>query len=193
MASAFSHAFVAIALGKAYSLHPMPWRFWVLSVLCAVLPDADVIGFALGVKYGDLLGHRGLSHSLSVAFVLGVRCKAPGAFGTAATVPGLRPLRAAFQVGRGEDILGGVLTGVVRPPRVAPGAPPGAERPAEAASCDLLPTIPQDRKQAASYALFAPMHPCHRHGAAPRWHGGKTAAMSGRVTASTGKGNNCTR
>jgi inner membrane protein len=72
MASAFSHAFVAIALGKAYSQRPMPWRFWVLSVLCAVLPDADVIGFALGVKYTDMLGHRGLSHSLSFACVLGV-------------------------------------------------------------------------------------------------------------------------
>ena len=72
VASAFSHAFVAIALGKAYSQRPMPWRFWVLSVLCAVLPDADVIGFALGVKYADMLGHRGLSHSLSFAGVLGV-------------------------------------------------------------------------------------------------------------------------
>jgi inner membrane protein len=72
VASAFSHAFVAIALGKAYSQGPMPWRFWGLSVLCAVLPDADVIGFALGVKYTDMLGHRGLSHSLSFACVLGV-------------------------------------------------------------------------------------------------------------------------
>jgi inner membrane protein len=72
MASAFTHAFVAIALGKAYSQQPMPWRFWVLSVLCAVLPDADVIGFAVGVKYSDMLGHRGLSHSLSFAFALGV-------------------------------------------------------------------------------------------------------------------------
>jgi inner membrane protein len=72
VASAFSHAFVALALGKAYSRQPMPWRFWGLSVLCAVLPDADVIGFALGVKYADLLGHRGLSHSLGFAFVLGL-------------------------------------------------------------------------------------------------------------------------
>jgi inner membrane protein len=72
VASAFSHAFAAIALGKAYSQEPRPWRFWVLSVLCAVLPDADVLGFALGVKYTDMLGHRGLSHSLSFACVLGV-------------------------------------------------------------------------------------------------------------------------
>ena len=50
----------------------MPWRFWALSIICAVLPDADVIGFALGVNYEDMLGHRGLSHSLSFAVVCGV-------------------------------------------------------------------------------------------------------------------------
>jgi inner membrane protein len=71
MASAFSHAFIAIALGKAYSPQPMPWRFWGLSVLCSVLPDADVLGLALGIHYGAMLGHRGLSHSLGFAAVVG--------------------------------------------------------------------------------------------------------------------------
>ena len=70
MASVFSHAFVAVALGKAYARHRMPWQFWALSVVCAILPDADVIGLALGVRYGSLWGHRGLSHSLCFAFVL---------------------------------------------------------------------------------------------------------------------------
>ena len=32
-----------------------------------MLPDADVVGFSLGVRYGDLLGHRGLSHALAFA------------------------------------------------------------------------------------------------------------------------------
>lgn len=50
----------------------MPARFWWLSALCACLPDADVIGFAFGVHYGDLLGHRGLTHSLAFALVVGV-------------------------------------------------------------------------------------------------------------------------
>lgn len=70
MASAFSHAFVAVALGKAYATHRMPWYFWGLSIVCALLPDADVIGFALGVPPASLWGHRGLSHSLCFAFVL---------------------------------------------------------------------------------------------------------------------------
>jgi len=70
MASAFSHAFVGIALGKAYARHRMPWHFWALSVTCAIVPDADVLGFALGVSYSSPWGHRGLSHSLCFACVL---------------------------------------------------------------------------------------------------------------------------
>lgn len=70
MASAFSHAFVALALGKVYTGARVGSRFWVLSALCAVVPDADIIGFAFGVRYGDMLGHRGLTHSLLFAFVL---------------------------------------------------------------------------------------------------------------------------
>ncbi len=70
MASAFSHAFVAIALGKTYTGARMPWRFWLLSALCAVGPDVDVVGFAFGIRYGDMLGHRGLTHSLAFALLL---------------------------------------------------------------------------------------------------------------------------
>jgi inner membrane protein len=70
MASAFSHAFVAAALGSTYARRHMPWHFWGLSISCAILPDADVIGFAMGVPYNSLWGHRGLSHSLCFALVL---------------------------------------------------------------------------------------------------------------------------
>ena len=34
-----------------------------------MLPDADVAGFRLGIPYGDLLGHRGLTHSVLFACV----------------------------------------------------------------------------------------------------------------------------
>src|SRR3954454_6190253 len=72
MASAFTHAFVGIALGKLASGQPRGWRFWVLAKGSAVLPDADVITFALGVDYGDLFGHRGFFHSLLFAFLWAV-------------------------------------------------------------------------------------------------------------------------
>jgi inner membrane protein len=70
MASVFTHAFVAAALGKVYADGRVPARFWVLSAACAVLPDADVLGFAFGVKYGSTFGHRGFTHSMAFALLL---------------------------------------------------------------------------------------------------------------------------
>jgi inner membrane protein len=70
MASAFSHAFVAVAAGKMLPHGPMPAKFWWLSIACSVLPDADVLGYFIGVPYGHPLGHRGLTHSFSFALVL---------------------------------------------------------------------------------------------------------------------------
>lgn len=71
MATIFSHALAALALGKVYTSERMPARFWTLGAACAVLPDADVVSFIFGVRYGDMLGHRGLSHSLLFALVVG--------------------------------------------------------------------------------------------------------------------------
>jgi inner membrane protein len=70
MASAFSHAIAAVAIGSMFTSAPRPARFWVLGMTCAVLPDADVVGFAFGIPYEHMLGHRGLSHSLVFAVLL---------------------------------------------------------------------------------------------------------------------------
>jgi inner membrane protein len=70
MASAFTHAFFAAAMGKVYAARPFPARFWLLAMLCAVLPDADVISFAFGVPYGSMFGLRGVTHSLAFALAL---------------------------------------------------------------------------------------------------------------------------
>jgi inner membrane protein len=67
MASALTHAFAAVALTKTLSNRKRDWRFWTLAVASSILPDADIVGFAFGIEYGDLLGHRGLSHSLLFA------------------------------------------------------------------------------------------------------------------------------
>lgn len=42
----------------------------------SMLPDLDVVGFRLGVPYGAPLGHRGASHSLVVAGLLGLAATA---------------------------------------------------------------------------------------------------------------------
>jgi inner membrane protein len=37
----------------------------------SLLPDADVLGFALGIRYGDPWGHRGATHSFAFSIALG--------------------------------------------------------------------------------------------------------------------------
>lgn len=70
MASAFTHVFVAAALGKAVSSEKMPLRFWMLGLFCSVLPDLDVIAFRLGIPYRHMFGHRGFFHSLPFALIV---------------------------------------------------------------------------------------------------------------------------
>ena len=70
MASLFAHGFVAVAAGHSIVGGPRPWRFWIASILCSCIPDADVIGFAFGIRYEDPFGHRGFSHSLVFAALL---------------------------------------------------------------------------------------------------------------------------
>lgn len=72
MASAISHAVAALAISETLRPAQVPPRFWVLGITCAVVPDVDVVGFRLGVPYGSLLGHRGLTHSLAFAAALSV-------------------------------------------------------------------------------------------------------------------------
>ena len=39
-------------------------------VACSILPDIDSIGFHMGIPYGALWGHRGITHSLLFAAIL---------------------------------------------------------------------------------------------------------------------------
>ena len=58
----------------AQALAPCPLRgelTWIAAV-CAMLPDADVIGLSAGIPYGDLFGHRGFTHSLFFAGLVAV-------------------------------------------------------------------------------------------------------------------------
>ncbi len=71
MASIFGHAVAALAFGKGFSKAIINWKFLLLGAICAILPDADVIGFSFGIKYESFWGHRGFSHSLLFALILG--------------------------------------------------------------------------------------------------------------------------
>ncbi|WP_299672370.1 metal-dependent hydrolase [uncultured Polaribacter sp.] len=72
MASIFGHALVSIALGKSFSKKEQTWKFFTLAIICAIIPDADVIGFNFNISYASFWGHRGFSHSFLFAFILGV-------------------------------------------------------------------------------------------------------------------------
>jgi inner membrane protein len=72
MPSPFSHAAASIALGKAYTGQKMPWHFWALSIACAVLADVDILGSHLGIGFWGMFGHRGITHSVIFAALLGL-------------------------------------------------------------------------------------------------------------------------
>jgi inner membrane protein len=85
VASVFSHAVAALGIGACFYRPRIPKRAWMIGVACSVLPDVDVLGFRLGIRYGDFWGHRGFTHSLlfaalaaSVALVLGFWRAVPG-------------------------------------------------------------------------------------------------------------------
>lgn len=70
MASAFSHAVAALSIGTCFFYPRVPKRVWVFAAVCSAIPDLDVIGFRLGIPYGDFWGHRGFTHSLVFAALL---------------------------------------------------------------------------------------------------------------------------
>jgi inner membrane protein len=67
-----THSVFAVAGGDAFSIIDVPRRFWLLSVVCSVFPDADVIGFAFGIPYDHFFGHRGFFHSPFFGLLLGI-------------------------------------------------------------------------------------------------------------------------
>jgi inner membrane protein len=72
VASAFGHVAVAYALGKTFRLPISAWRLWSFSVVCCLLPDVDVVGFFVGIPYGHMWGHRGFTHSIVFAVLVGL-------------------------------------------------------------------------------------------------------------------------
>jgi len=74
----------------------------------SLLPDADVIGFQLGVRYADTWGHRGATHSLAFALVIGC---AVGALLSARGKPWLRSSLWAFFVIASHPLLDTLTTG----------------------------------------------------------------------------------
>lgn len=72
MPTLITHALLPLIAARVASRGRISPRLTMAGITAAVLPDADVIGFRLGVPYGAELGHRGASHSLLFAFICGL-------------------------------------------------------------------------------------------------------------------------
>ncbi len=67
MPTIFTHAIVPLACAAAAGRGVISPNLAVAGAVLAILPDADVIGFRLGIEYADDWGHRGATHSLVFA------------------------------------------------------------------------------------------------------------------------------
>lgn len=73
MPSIFARAIAGVALGTAFAPPSVSRRFWIAGAVCAALPDIDALARPFGnLAYESVFGgHRGLTHSLFFAGVLG--------------------------------------------------------------------------------------------------------------------------
>ena len=71
MATVLTHPAVPLGLGIALGSRSVPPKLLLAGVVGSILPDLDAVGFRLGIPYGSLLGHRGLTHSIFFAAVIG--------------------------------------------------------------------------------------------------------------------------
>jgi len=72
MPSILSHPAVPLGLAFALGKGRVTPRLLVAGVAASVLPDLDVVAFRLGIPYVSPFGHRGLTHSLGFALLLGL-------------------------------------------------------------------------------------------------------------------------
>lgn len=69
MPTLIGHSIIAFGLINFRPQVPDLLKIILLSLICACIPDVDVIGFRFGIHYSDALGHRGFSHSLLFALL----------------------------------------------------------------------------------------------------------------------------
>ncbi|MBH1852208.1 metal-dependent hydrolase [Stenotrophomonas maltophilia] len=109
MPSIITHAAVPLALWCAADRGRIPAWLLAAGVVAAMLPDADVLAFALHIPYADAFGHRGASHSLLIACVLAALAAVWACFGSG------RPWSAPHSSGSRRP-----WSAVSRQPRLAP-------------------------------------------------------------------------
>ena len=73
MPTFITHSVVAGSSAYGFSSGKESLKFWILSIACSSLPDADVIGYRwLYIPYYSFFGHRGFFHSPFFAALLSI-------------------------------------------------------------------------------------------------------------------------
>ena len=67
LATILTHPIIPLSIGLLATREQIPWRLILVGMLCAMIPDADVLAFKFGVEYASPFGHRGFTHSLVFA------------------------------------------------------------------------------------------------------------------------------
>lgn len=70
MPTIMTHAIVPLAMAVAAGPKRISPKLALAGAGLAMLPDADVVGFALGIEYGDSWGHRGATHAIAFAMMV---------------------------------------------------------------------------------------------------------------------------
>jgi inner membrane protein len=104
--ASIGHVLVGAAAAKAYragqtARWPAIGAALAWSAL-SLLPDADIAGFALGVRYADPWGHRGATHSFVFALAIGALA---GLIARAAKLPAWRTALVAAAVVASHPLL----------------------------------------------------------------------------------------
>jgi inner membrane protein len=69
--ASIGHVAVGMAAGRAYTKdRALAKKAMIVFSIVSLWPDADAVAFALGIPYGDPLGHRGATHSIVMALVV---------------------------------------------------------------------------------------------------------------------------
>ncbi len=71
MPTIISHPAIPLVAAAVGGRKNVPVRLLLAAAVVSVLPDADSLGFRLGIPYDHVMGHRGFSHSIAFALVVG--------------------------------------------------------------------------------------------------------------------------
>ena len=72
MPTILTHTAVPLALGLGLGSKVISRRLLAAGVVASMLPDIDVLAFRFNIAYTDTFGHRGVSHSLMFAMLVGL-------------------------------------------------------------------------------------------------------------------------